>query len=199
MASHGYSHELAYNHTYDNFLEDVRKSIGILEDITGERVLGYRAPSWSIVERNYHYLEALESLGLKYDASIFPTKNFMYGIPHSKREVHKPIVNGRELNIFEVPTSVIKYIKKGIGYSGGFYFRLFPEFFIKHLMKHANRCHSPSVLYIHPREIDNTEKRLILPPKENFIHYFNIKNTFNKLGRILKHFEFTSIKNYLEQ
>ena len=72
VASHGYGHQLAYNQTFEEFKADVKKSIDILSEVTGTNIVGYRAPSWSIVESNLHYLEALEQLGMKYDASIFP-------------------------------------------------------------------------------------------------------------------------------
>ena len=91
VASHGYGHQLAYKQTFEEFRDDVKKSVDILEHLTGTKVLGYRAPSWSIVESNLHYLEALEELGMKYDASIFPVKTFLYGIPTAPTEIHKQI------------------------------------------------------------------------------------------------------------
>ena len=120
IASHGYSHQLAYRQTFLEFKSDVKRSVTILEDSIGTRVLGYRAPSWSIVESNLHYLEALEELGLTYDASIFPVKTFLYGIPTAPTVIHKPQIHGRELNLYEIPTSVVKLFGKNIGYSGGF-------------------------------------------------------------------------------
>lgn len=199
VASHGYGHELAYKQTIQDFSKDVKKSITILEDITGKKVSGYRAPSWSIVESNLHYLEALEELGIRYDASIFPVKTFLYGIPGAKKHIHRPVVNGRELKLYEVPTSVFNVMGKGVGYSGGFYFRFFPGFFIKRQIHKCNAQNLPSVVYLHPREIDSTEKRLSLPPKERFIHYYNIHNTFEKLNSITHTYEFTSIRDYLEE
>lgn len=197
VATHGYCHELAYKQTLEEFTEDVKKSKAILEDVTGRKVYGYRAPSWSIIEKNLHYLEALEGLGIRYDASIFPTKNFLYGIPTAERKIHRPVVSGRKLMLYEVPTSVFKFVGLGVGYSGGFYFRFFPGTFIRHMIMSNNKCNMPSVVYLHPREIDEDERRLDLPLKERFIHYYNIGNTQKKLERVMKQFEFTSIRNYL--
>lgn len=197
VASHGYAHKLAYNQTPEEFAEDVSISKKILEDITGQQVIGYRAPSWSIVEQNLNYLEILESKGYKYDASIFPTKTFLYGIPYAQRGVHKPQINDRELDMYEVPASVFDFFGRGIGYSGGFYFRFFPGCFIKSLIRKANRKGNPSVLYLHPREIDKEEKRLELGMKERFIHYYNISSTMKKLESVLRQFQFTSIKDFL--
>lgn len=198
VASHGYGHQLAYTQTYDEFKADVEKSVKLLEDVTGEKVLGYRAPSWSIVKKNIHYLKALEEIGLKYDASIFPVQNFLYGIPDVNRKIHRPKVEGKELNIWEVPTSVFNIMNKGMGYSGGFYFRFFPRFFIDYQVKKSEREGKPAIVYLHPREIDKDERKITLPPKERFIHYYNIGGTYKKLDSITNKHEFTSIRNVLK-
>ncbi|MDF2670467.1 MAG: polysaccharide deactylase family protein locus subfamily [Paenibacillus sp.] len=199
VASHGYGHQLAYRQTYEEFKADVKKSMDILEDITGTRVLGYRAPSWSIVESNLHYLEALEELGMKYDASIFPVKTFLYGIPDAPTEIHKPRINGRELGIYEVPMSVMKLAGRNMGYSGGFYFRFFPELFIKQAIRSANKQGKSSIVYLHPREVNAQDSRLSLPLKESFIHYYNVARTESKLEHILNSFKFTSISEHLRE
>ncbi len=126
VASHGYGHQLAYKQTYEEFKADVKTSAEILQTLTGEQVWGYRAPSWSIVKSNHHYLQALEELGLQYDASIFPVQTFLYGIPDAPTEIHHPVTGGRELDLFEVPMSVMRVGGRNVGYSSGFYFRLFP-------------------------------------------------------------------------
>lgn len=199
VASHGYAHQLAYSQTFEEFRDDVKKSVDILEQLTGDKVRGYRAPSWSIVERNLYYLEALEQLGLEYDASIFPVKTFLYGIPTAPREIYRPVVNGRELNLYEVPMSVMEVAGRRIGYSGGFYFRFFPRFVIERAIRAANREGRSSIVYLHPREIDPHEQKLALPPKERFIHYYNVGGTFAKLEHVMRSFRFTSISEHLRR
>ncbi|GAA3409680.1 DUF3473 domain-containing protein [Paenibacillus hodogayensis] len=199
VASHGYGHELAYKQSFEAFHDDVKKSVDILQNLTGKPVLGYRAPSWSIVERNLHYLEALETLGLKYDASIFPVRTFLYGIPDAPTHIHKPRVGGRELDLYEVPMSVMNVAGRNIGYSGGFYFRFFPRFVIKRAIRAANARGAESIVYLHPREIDPTEHKLELPPKERFIHYYNVGGTRSKLENLLRSFRFTSIADHLQR
>ncbi len=199
VASHGYAHELAYKQTRQQFHDDVKRSIDILEQIVGHQVRGYRAPSWSIVERNLDYLEVLEELGLQYDASIFPVKTFLYGIPTAPRHIHHPIVNGRELQLYEVPMSVTRLLNRNVGYSGGFYFRFFPSWLIKQAIRKANREGSPSIVYLHPREVNPNEPQLQLPVKEHFIHYYNVGGTRHKLEDVLGSFSFTSIAEHLRQ
>ena len=197
VASHGYSHQLAYRQTREEFKADVEKSVSILENIIGDAIYGYRAPSWSIVESNLHYLAVLEELGLKYDASIFPVKTFLYGIPDAPTEIYKPVIDGREADLYEVPMSVTRFLEKNIGYSGGFYFRLFPEFWIKKVMRDKNQRGKNTIVYLHPRELDPLEQRLSLPLKEAFIHYYNVAGARAKLTDIMRSFRFTSIIEYL--
>ena len=197
VASHGYGHQLAYRQSYDEFKADVKKSAEILQALTGEAVWGYRAPSWSIVRRNYHYLAALEELGLQYDASIFPVKTFLYGIPDAPTEIHHPTVNGRQLNLLEVPMSVTRIGGRNIGYSGGFYFRLLPTWLIKKLIRAGNAAGRHSIVYLHPRELDPKEQKLRLPLVESFIQYYNVSGTKQKLSEILRSFRFVSIRERL--
>ncbi|MDF2725786.1 MAG: polysaccharide deactylase family protein locus subfamily [Paenibacillus sp.] len=199
VASHGYGHELAYRQTYEEFRADVKKSVDILEQLTGTPVLGYRAPSWSIIESNLHYLEALEELGMVYDASIFPIKTFLYGIPDAPTYIHKPRVNGRELGLYEVPMSVMRVAGRNVGYSGGFYFRFFPKLVIERAIVSANRRGDSSIVYLHPREIDATEQKLSLPFKESLIHFYNVRGTKSKLQQVLSRFPFTSISDHLRR
>ena len=195
VASHGYGHQLAYKQTYAEFKADVKKSADILQALTGEQVFGYRAPSWSIVKTNHHYLAALEELGLRYDASIFPVKTFLYGIPDAPTEIHHPVVDGREMELLEVPMSVWKVCGRNIGYSGGFYFRLLPTWLIKRIIRSANAAGHRSIVYLHPRELDPSEHRLQLPLLESFIQYHNVAATQQKLTEILRSFQFTSIRD----
>ena len=50
LASHGFAHQRATIMTPDEFRADVSKSKQILEDTSGQAIIGYRAPSFSINE-----------------------------------------------------------------------------------------------------------------------------------------------------
>lgn len=199
LAAHGYAHELAYRQSADEFRADVHKSIVILEDAGGVKIRGYRAPSWSIVKKNYHYLRILQELGLQYDASVFPVDTFLYGIADAPQRIHRPVVDCVELDFYEVPMSVQSLLGKTFGYSGGFYLRTFPYWLIKAFIKNNSNRGKYSILYLHPRELDPTENRLELPFKERLIHYYNIQSTEYKLTQALKDFRFTSIGDYLRE
>ena len=85
IACHGYDHQLIYKLSPDQFRRDVRKSKELLEDIVGEEVIGYRAPSYSITRKSLWALEILAEEGYRYDSSIFPIHHDRYGIPDAPR------------------------------------------------------------------------------------------------------------------
>ena len=113
IASHGYSHLLVYEQTPQEFREDLYKCKILLEDLIGKEVAGYRAPSWSITEQSLWALDILEELGFRYNSSIFPTKNYLYGISYAPRFVHGCDIYGKkDLKIQNVPPSTKKIADK---------------------------------------------------------------------------------------
>jgi len=85
IACHGYAHKLIYTQSKEEFRQDIRKAKDILENITGSRVIGYRAPSYSITNKSQWAFEVLIEEGFKYDSSIFPIHHDFYGIPNAPR------------------------------------------------------------------------------------------------------------------
>lgn len=198
IASHGYGHQLIYNQTPDEFREDVRKSVELLENIIGQAVKGFRAPSWSIVEQSKWAWEVLEELGLKYDASVFPIKNFLYGLPDSPTSIYTPCYKGRNLNLYEIPASTIQIAGKNMPFSGGFYFRVLPYPVIRRCINVLNQVNLPAIIYLHPREIDPNQPRLPLSFKDGLIHYWGIKKCEEKFITLLKDFTFTTISEFYQ-
>lgn len=199
VASHGYGHQLVYDLTPEEFAEDIKKSKQILERIIDKKVIGYRAPSWSIIEQNLWALEILEKSGFKYSSSIFPIKTFLYGIPDAPTYPNKPTVNGKQLDIYEFPPGVANFVIKKLGFSGGFYFRFFPFFIIKNIIQRKNKKNIPVICYLHPWEIDENPPKLQLKGINKIIHYYGIKRCKKKFEKLLNTFEFTSIEEYLEK
>jgi len=196
LATHGYAHQLIYQQTPAVFKEDVSQAKKRVEDIVGKSVIGYRAPSWSITPKSLWAWDILEELGFVYDASVFPIKTYLYGLPTSPRFSYHPQYNGRTLNLLEVPSSTVRILNKKIPFAGGFYFRALPYPLITRGIKTVNREGHPAIVYLHPREIDPGQPRLTLSPKENLIHYYGISGCEKKLIRVLKKFKFTSVEGY---
>ena len=196
LASHGYNHRLVYELTPQEFREDTRKSKGIIEDIAGKPVIGYRATSFSITERSIWALDILIEEGLLYDSSIFPIRHDRYGMPNAERFPHPIKSNGR--TIIEFPPSTYHILGKNIPVAGGGYLRLLPLWFTKTALRKINdKEKQPTLLYIHPWELDAEQPRLNGSMLSMFRHYTNIKQTLFKIRRLLESFRFAPIKEVL--
>lgn len=191
IASHGYEHILVYEQTPEIFRADLKKSLAVLEGISQQRILGYRAPSWSISTRLPWFFDILKKHGLAYDSSLFPARTFLYGDSRARRFPHSIG------NLIEIPASTLSLFGLRIPFASGFFFRLFPGFFISLGIKTLNRRGHPAMLCLHPREVDVSSPRLELTRKGRFIHYVNIKTARRKLVGLLASFSFYSIRDYL--
>lgn len=196
IASHGYGHQLVYQQTREEFRADVRKSVCLLENLLQVKVKGYRAPSWSISDDSLWALEELAKLGLMYDASVFPIKTYLYGMPSSPRFAYRPEIKRSNLNLIEIPASTVRIFNKNIPFSGGFYFRVLPYSFISYGIKRLNNEGEPAIIYLHPREIDPNQPHLKLNLTERLIHYWGISECEKKLTRLLQEYRFCSISDY---
>jgi polysaccharide deacetylase family protein (PEP-CTERM system associated) len=183
VASHGCAHEAVFSMTPAGFEEDLRRSCGMLDSLTGTAVRGFRAPSFSVTRETLPwYYDTLERAGLTYSSSVFPGKTFLYGIPDFPCRVHRPVIDGRQTGITEFPITRVVFAGKTIG----LYVRLFPASFLAHRIRRENAAGRPAMLYVHPREIDPDQPRLKLPPASRFIHYFGVRGCERKLRRLLR-------------
>lgn len=191
IAAHGYTHDLVYKMSPDAFREDLRKTCAILEHITGEKVIGFRAPSWS-VKRNIlkWYYPILAEAGLKYSSSVFPGKTFLYGIEGFPEYIHYPDIDGQKYNILEIPAPVVKLG----GLKIGLYLRFFPGWFLIRHMRRSNEKGTPVMLYVHPREIDLHQPRILVPWYISLLHYWGIPGCERKLCLVMKSGQRTFIR-----
>ena len=201
IASHEYGHNLVYNQTKVEFEEDLKKSITILENIIGEKVIGYRAPSFSITEKSLWALDILQKNGIQYDASIFPIKHHRYGINNSLRAPYeiRPAQDGKK-ELIEFPSSTLRILGRNFPFAGGGYLRLWSYGLIKQGVKTLNRADIPSIVYMHPWEFDVSQ-----PWQQNikfiykFRHYINLNSTQHKLKSLLSDFNFASVRKVLRK
>jgi len=195
IASHSYAHGLIYEMSPDEFRKDLAKSCNMLEQIIGEKVVGFRAPSWSVREDTLPWFyQILEEQGLVYSSSVFPGKTYLYGIPGFPQEIHRPLVDGHQFNIWEIPQTLFSFAGIQIGFSGGFYLRFFPYWFVKRQIKRSNNAGKSVFIYLHPREIDPDSPKLKLPLLEKMIHYYGVKGCEKKFRRILGKFDSSFVR-----
>jgi len=185
LASHGYGHERASDLSREDFSNDVRRAKGILEDISGTAVTGYRAPSFSIGSANLWAFECLASAGYRYSSSIYPIRHDHYGMPESPRFAY-PVQAG----LLEVPITTLRMFQRNLPSSGGGYFRLLPYALSRWMLRHVNaEDRQPAVFYFHPWEIDAGQPRIAgIDAKTRFRHYVNIPRMEGRLQQLLGDF-----------
>lgn len=197
VASHGYDHQLIYNMTPDEFREDIRKTKRILEDVSGGPIFGYRAPSYSIVERSFWALDVLIEEGFTYDSSIFPIRHDRYGIPGAERLPH--VIKRKAGAIREFPPSTWRVLGNNLPMAGGGYLRLLPLWFTRTGISSINtKDRSPAIIYIHPWEVDPDQPRLDGSMVSNLRHYTNLHTTIPKLRQLFSNFRFGPIRDLME-
>jgi polysaccharide deacetylase family protein (PEP-CTERM system associated) len=198
IASHGFAHESIYSQTKEEFRRDVRRSLSILEEITGDKIKGYRAPNFSITTDSLWAYEILADSGIEYTSSIFPTKHILhaYGIPQAPED---PFVlkleNGS--SIVEFPLSTVRILGKHFPFGGGAYLRLLPYWYNKWSIKRLNSQGKPAIIYFHPWELDPDQPKLDINLVARTRHYFNLDIMETKIRKLLKAFRFQSIEDTL--
>lgn len=197
IGTHGYGHEFVYTLTPAEFASDLARSIGCLEQTIGKPIRTYRAPYFSITEESLWAMDILVENGIEYDSSIFPIRNYRYGIPGAPRYLHG--VKTRSGPLLEIPISTIKAFNGRLSLTGGFYLRFFPYPLIKRAIKGINGEGQPAVVYLHPWELDPDHPRLSLPLRVKLTHYHNLTSTKKKLRALLQDFEFAPVIDVVEK
>jgi polysaccharide deacetylase family protein (PEP-CTERM system associated) len=190
VASHGWDHQRVHNLTPASFREDVRRSKDALEQLTGQPIEGFRAPTFSIVRQTAWALQVLADLGMVYDSSIYPVVHDRYGIPGAPREPFLAEMAGHKL--LELPIATLRFLKMKIPIGGGGYFRLLPISFLERALRQVARDCSPPVamLYFHPWEFDPSQARLPLGLLNRFRTYVGISSNGRRLKRLLANHRF---------
>ena len=197
VACHGYSHQLVYNQTPEVFREETIRSKAILEDITQQAVLGYRAASYSITEKSLWALDILVESGFVYDSSIFPVRHDRYGMPDTPEYPYR-LETPSGYSLIEFPLSTAKIFNYRLPVAGGGYFRLYPYWLSKAGLKQVNRQKKPFIFYLHPWEVDPEQPRISASWFSRFRHYNNLDKCESRLRKLMSDFQFTTSWDVLE-
>ncbi len=199
IACHGFSHRLVYDQSPEEFYQETRRSKELLEDIIGAPVLGYRAASYSIVQRSLWALDTLAELGFAYDSSIFPVHHDRYGIPGAERAPHR-LTTPNGASLVEWPLSTVKLLGCTLPVAGGGYFRLLPYWISRSALASINsREGRPFIFYLHPWEIDPAQPRIRAGWLSTFRHYNNLDKCEERLRRLLGDFRFDTARHVLTE
>jgi polysaccharide deacetylase family protein (PEP-CTERM system associated) len=191
IASHGWDHQRLHNLTPARFRDDVRRSKDALEQASGRPVIGFRAPTFSIVPETLWALDVLVEEGYRYDSSIYPVHHDRYGIPLAPRTPF--YAEGSRHRILEIPPATLHLLGVNLPVGGGGYFRLLPLFFLHWAISQTRRTAEPPVvmLYFHPWEFDVEQERLPLHGLGRFRTYVGLNRSRRRMATLLDSYHFT--------
>jgi polysaccharide deacetylase family protein (PEP-CTERM system associated) len=186
VASHSWDHRRVHRLTPQSFREDVLQSKQVLEDITGEAVVGYRAPTFSITRETAWAIDVLAELDMLYDSSIYPVRHDRYGVPAAPRSPF--MARGSKHTLLELPPTTLRLLNMNLPMGGGGYFRLFPLALTEWALRQTSQSCRPAVanLYFHPWEFDTDQKRLPLGRLSRFRTYVGINRSASRLTALLE-------------
>jgi len=195
IASHGFAHERVTSLTPRAFREDVRSSKKALEDLTGREVLGYRAPSFSIIPGYEWAFDVLVEEGYRYDSSLFPIRRRGYGYPTAQGSTH--VIQRESGELVEFPLATTRIFRYPVPAAGGGYLRQLPFSVIRRAFREATERGDSAVFYIHPWEVDPEQPRLPVSGLNRIRHYRGLSGTLSRINRLLAEFRFGTIAECL--
>jgi polysaccharide deacetylase family protein (PEP-CTERM system associated) len=188
LASHGWAHYRVTDQKPDEFREDISRSKALLEDIGGQAVLGYRAPSFSIGRHNQWALTVLEEAGYRYSSSIYPIQHDHYGMPDAPRFAYHPC---SDKGLLELPITTMRLFRRNLPAGGGGYFRLWPYPISRWFLQRLNQLERRSaIFYFHPWEMDHEQPRQTgISMKTRFRHYYNLHRMEARIAALTRDFK----------
>lgn len=187
LGCHSYWHRALFRLTPEEFREDTKRAKGVIEDAGSTPVLGYRAPSFSMVRGTEWAPDTLAQLGFLYDSSVNPIRHDFYSNADAPRRPH--LIAGNSL--WELPIATVRMGGQNLPMGGGAYLRIFPLWYTRWGLNRINKTEgAPAMFYLHPWEIDPEQPRLPLPAKSRLRQYTNLRATHQKLETLLGEFRF---------
>ncbi|MEM7664356.1 MAG: XrtA system polysaccharide deacetylase [Pseudomonadota bacterium] len=187
IASHGYDHARVFTFDRKTFGEDIRVARETLEDASGQKVTGYRAPSFSIDQRTPWAFMELADQGYAYSSSVAPIAHDHYGWPEAPRFAFRPIPWA---DLIEMPVTTAMLGGRRVAAGGGGFFRVLPYAFSRWAIRQVNRREGrPAVFYFHPWEIDPDQPRVPgAPMRSKLRHYTGLEQMAGKLRDLVHEF-----------
>lgn len=195
VASHGWWHRRITELTPDQLRQEVRDSKRVLEDLTGQPVRGFRAPSFSIVPGGEWAFDVLLEEGYTYDSSLFPIRRPGYGYPGAPPVPHE--IRRPAGTLLEIPMATVSVFGWKLPAAGGGYLRQLPYWLTRAAAAEAERRRVPGMFYVHPWEVDPGQPRLPAGWLTRFRHYRGLDRMLPRLERLLSEVRFVSVADWL--
>jgi polysaccharide deacetylase family protein (PEP-CTERM system associated) len=197
IASHGFFHDRVTAQTPASFREDLRSSKSALEDVCETEVVGYRAPSFSIIPGYEWAFDALIEEGYLYDSSLFPIRRRGYGYAKAPRAPHR--IHRAAGDLVEFPLATTRFLNVSVPAAGGGYLRQLPLSVIQRAFREATQRGESATFYIHPWELDPDQPRLPVSRLNRIRHYRGLASAHDRIERLLEEFRFDTIASQLSR
>ncbi|MDP7349058.1 MAG: DUF3473 domain-containing protein [Phycisphaeraceae bacterium] len=184
IACHGYGHDRLCRLDRRAFADDLSRAKHVLEQASGQRVIGYRAPTFSLVPATAWAVDVLIEQGFVYDSSVQPIRHPQYGVPGAPRWPYQ-LAGADGTRLVELPPLSWQIGSLRLPVAGGGYFRLFPLRFMLAGIRQAHRAGQPAMLYFHPWEFDPDQPRLPLTGVSRWRTYVGLSRTRRRLSHLL--------------
>lgn len=197
VGCHSHLHRCIFRLTPEEFRADTRRARALLEDAGGKAIVGYRAPTFSVIRRSLWALEILAEEGFLYDSSVFPVRHDVYGIPEAPRFAYEwEVGNGGRL--YEIPPLTFRFLGRNLPLGGGGYLRMLPMWYTRWGLGRVRKEEQPAVVYLHPWELDPGQPRLEGRRRSVLRHYSNLGKMEGRVKELLAGGSFVPFREVLE-
>ncbi len=193
---HGYTHQVIHRLTPAEFAAEIDRSLALLRPLTPDPIIGHRAPYFSVNRSTLWALDILAERGFVYDGSVFPMRSMLYGYPDAPRRPYR--VQTRTNTLVEFPASTVRVAGLTLPVAGGFYARAMPGALTQWAIRRLNAEGVPTIVYVHPWELDTGQRYSRVTPRERVTHYYGRSTTERKLLKLLSTFEFGPLSDLLD-
>lgn len=206
VASHGMTHAMVTQLTASQFRDELETSRKVLQDLTGQAVLGYRAPTFSIMHGTAWALEELCRAGYQYDSSVFTVHHDRYGVPEAPPRPHMARwcgvggdgeASGGGGSILEIPPLTLPIGGVQLPLGGGGYMRLLPARVMGMAIGRSQRAGLPAMIYMHPWEIDAGQPVMPMSRLRRWRHRVGLGGAERKLDWLLGNYRFAAVADCL--
>lgn len=180
IGCHSNEHIWLNSMTVKELYNDTIEALKALEDVSGQKVVSYRAPAFSITTGNKWAVNVLAECGIESDASIFPAEHDYGGYIGFPQDT-PCLISYEGAKLKEYPICLTSVLGRRLAYSGGGYFRVLPYRFVTRTIEKRNY----NICYFHLSDLLNQE--FTLRSRKEYEEYYKETGTLrNRLVRYVK-------------
>jgi peptidoglycan-N-acetylglucosamine deacetylase len=159
IGCHGDQHIPVHSQTPEEFETDLQAARRTIEELTGQRPRGYRAPAFTITQGSRWAYDVLAEQGFAYDASAHDTP-VVRDRPEAATQGPHPLELSRSRTLWEFPVAVWHIRNRSLPIGGASYWAAMPRALVLRGLEHAGNF---AGLYLHPQELDPALLTPLLP------------------------------------